>query len=68
MEGGGGGVFNHLESVITNALKLALTYFDNTKESVLTVDASIKNLGAVIIQQVKLTSSIRSQNTNYLRE
>ena len=40
--------FNHLKSVITSAP--ALAYFDNTKETVLNVDASIKGLGAVIMQ------------------
>ena len=31
----------------------ALAYFDNTKETVLNVDASIKGLGAVIMQDGK---------------
>ena len=39
--------FNHLKSVITSAP--ALAYFDNTKETLLNVDASIKGLGAVIM-------------------
>ena len=43
--------FNHLKSVITSAP--ALAYFDNTKETVLNVDASIKGLGAVIMQDGK---------------
>ena len=43
--------FNHLKSVITNAP--ALAYFDNTKETVLSVKASIKGLGAVIMQDAK---------------
>ena len=43
--------FSHLKSVITSAP--ALAYFDNTKETVLNVDASIKGLGAVIMQDGK---------------
>ena len=43
--------FNHLKSVITSAP--AVAYFDNTKETVLNVDASIKGLGAVIMQDGK---------------
>ena len=43
--------FNQLKSVITSAP--ALAYFDNTKETVLNVDASIKGLGAVIMQDEK---------------
>ena len=42
---------DHLKSVITSAPALAL--FDNTKETVLNVDARIKGLGAVIIQDGK---------------
>ena len=53
--------FNHLKSVITSAP--ALAYFDNTKETVLNVDASIKGLGAVIMQDGKWI-----QNAPYLRE
>ena len=43
--------FNHLKSVITSAP--ALAYFDNTKETVLNVDASMKGLGVVIMQDGK---------------
>ena len=43
--------FDKLKSVITSAP--ALTFFDNTKETVLNVDASSKGLGAVIMQEGK---------------
>ena len=43
--------FDNLKSVITSAP--ALAYFDNSKETVLNVDASSKGLGAVILQDGK---------------
>ena len=43
--------FDKLKSVITTAPVLA--YFDNSKETVLNVDASSTGLGAVIMQGVK---------------
>ena len=42
---------NHNKRPLTSAP--ALTFFDNTKETVLNVDASSKGLGAVIMQQGK---------------
>ena len=43
--------FDKLKSVITSAPVLA--YFDNSKETVLSVDASSTGLGAVIMQEGK---------------
>ena len=43
--------FDNLKAVITSAP--ALAYFDNSKETVLNVDASSKGLGAVILQDGK---------------
>jgi len=57
--------FNPLKSVITSAP--ALAYFDNTKETVLNVDASIKGFGAVIMQDGKPVALGSTTFTNYKR-
>ena len=46
--------FDNLKSVITSAAVLA--YFKNSKETVLSVDASSTGLGAVILQEGKPVS------------
>ena len=56
--------FDKLKSVITSEPVLA--YFENSKETVLSVDASRTGLGAVIMQQRKPVASVRRHDS--LRE